>query len=156
MSLQEVMRGREPIEAVTFSLIESKKRESAELEREIQAFLDGGGKIQNLDINQAAIDATEMALLVNEFGGYDIDRSKKVASQKKNLEKGHEQFYAGNNRRKDKCEHGQNIKMRKNGYYCEIAKFTSPVYPLTDEGKQQAIKWRDETRVKLNMKPAEY
>lgn len=156
MSFQEVMRGKEPIEAVTFSMIEAKKLESEKLEKEVQAFLASGGSIQNLAINQAAIDTAEMALLVNEFGGYDIDRSKKIANQKKNPDECHQQFYAGKNRRKEKCIHGQNIKLRKNGYYCEIAKFTSPVYPKTEEGRQQALKWRDEMRLKLNMQPAEY
>lgn len=156
MSLHEVMKGKEPIEAVTFSLIETKKREAAALERKVQEFLAGGGKIQNLDINQAAIDTAEMALLVNEFGGYDLTRSKKIANQKKHTEDMHQDFYAGKNRRKERCIHGQNIKLRKNGYYCEIAKFTSPVYPPTEEGRAQAIAWRDQMRVKLNMTPAEY
>lgn len=156
MSFQEVMRGKEPIEAVTFSLIEINKMKSAEIEAQTQEFLANGGRVTTLSINQAAIDAAEMALLVNEFGGYDIDRSKKIANQKKNPDECHQEFYAGKNRRKQRCPHGQNIKLRANGYYCEIAKFTSPVYPKTEEGRQQALKWRDETRVKLNMQPAEY
>lgn len=156
MSLHEVRMGREPIEAVTFSLLAKKKAEAERLEKEIQDFLVNGGKIQNLDIKQAAIDTAEMALLVNEFGGYDISRSKKIANQKKSTEDMHQQFYGGKNRRKERCIHGQNIKLRKNGYYCEIAKFTSPVYPPTEEGRKQAIVWRDQMRVKLNMTPAEY
>lgn len=156
MSLHEAMKGNETIEAKTYSILETKKRESAELEKEVQEFLASGGKIQNLDIKQAAIDATEMALLLNEFGGYDLTRSKKIANQKRNAEDMHQDFYAGKNRRKEKGAHGQNIRLRKNGYYCEIAKFTSPVYPPTEEGRAQAIVWRDQMRVKLNMTPAEY
>lgn len=94
--------------------------------------------------------------MVNEFGGYDIDRSKKIANQKKGADECQQEFYAGKNRRKERGEHGQNIRLRKGGYYCEISKFISPVYPATEEGRQQAIKWRDETRAKLNMQPAEY
>lgn len=156
MSFQEVMRGKEPIEAVTFSLIEINKMKSAEIEAQTQEFLAKGGKVTPLAINQVAIDTAEMALLVSEFGGYDMTRSKKIANQNKGADECQQEFYAGKNRRKEKCPHGQNIKLRKSGYYCEIAKFTSPMYPKTEEGRQQAIKWRDETRLKLNMQPAEY
>lgn len=39
MSLSEVMRGREPIEAITFSMIETNKIKAAEIEAQTQEFL---------------------------------------------------------------------------------------------------------------------
>lgn len=157
MSLSEVMRGKEPIEAITFSLLEVKKKEAAELEELTRQFLEQGGKITQLRINQAAIDTAKMQLVIDEITGQiDFDRSKKIANQKKCADECQQEFYAGRNRSKDRSEHGQNIKLRKGGYCCEISKFVSPVYPPTEEGRQQAIKWRDETRLKLKMQPAEY
>lgn len=50
MSFQEVMRGSETIEAKTYSILETKKLESAALEREYQEFIASGGKPKQIPI----------------------------------------------------------------------------------------------------------
>lgn len=49
MSIQETMRGKEPVEAVTFSRSRIKRIERYLLERKIRVFLAKGGKITGAD-----------------------------------------------------------------------------------------------------------
>lgn len=148
MSLHEVMKGREPIEAVTFSLIEANKLKSAEIEAQTQEFLAKGGKVTTLSINQAAIDTKEMALLVNEFDGYDIDRSKKIASQKKKFDIDH----FGENRAKQRSPYGQNITKTKYGKYIAVVAQQNKTFATPEEARE----WRDRQREIHGFPPAEY
>lgn len=152
MSLHEVMKGKEPIEAVTFSLIGAKKRESAELEREVQAFLAAGGKIQTANNGEVALDFSTMPALINEFSGkLDVDRVAKVISKKKKPE-GVDHFYAGENRTKKKSAYGQNIKITKSGRYqvsiCNMHR--------AFDTQEEAVTWRNRQREILGLQPAEY
>lgn len=49
MSLHEVIKGREPIEAATYSILESNKIRAAEIEAQTQEYLAKGGKITGAD-----------------------------------------------------------------------------------------------------------
>lgn len=155
MSFQEVMRGKEPIEAVTFSLIEAKKLESNELEKLTQEFLAGGGKITDCDSGKSTHDFSTMPALINEFSGkLDVDRVAKVINQKKkkSYSTEGEHFYAGENRTRNKSPYGQNIvKTKYNRYMANVGNQHKTF--LTNE---EARWWRDDKRKLLGLPPAEY
>lgn len=156
MSFQEVMRGREPIEAVTFSLIESKKLESNELEKLTQEFLAGGGKITDCDSGKVALDFSVVPALINEFSGkLDIDRAEKLAKKsrkKEDIENDLARFDTSKVRNRNRSPHGQNIKKTPSGkYQVSIANFHD-----TFDTEELAKAARDHRRKVMGLKPAEY
>ena len=152
MSLHEVIKGREPIEAVTFTQIGAKKRESAELEREVQAFLAAGGKIQTANNGEVALDFSTMPALINEFSGkLDVDRVAKVISKKKKPE-GVDHFYSGENRTKKKSAYGQNITKTKYGKYIAVVAHQNKTFATPESARE----WRDRQREIHGFPPAEY
>ena len=156
MSFQEVMRGKEPIEAVTFSLIEAKKRESEDLDQLIQNFIANGGKITDCDSGKVALDFSTMPALINEFSGkLDIDRAEKLAKKsrkKEEVETDLARFDTSKVRTRNRSPYGQNIKKTSSGrYQVSIANFHD-----TFDTEELAKAARDHRRKVMGLPPAEY
>jgi len=67
MSLHEVRRGSEPIEAYTFSMIAKKKTESTEIDAQVQEFMARGGKAQQIPVGVIAASN----YVASEFGSHN-------------------------------------------------------------------------------------
>lgn len=82
MSLHEIRMGKEPIEAVTFSLLESKKRESDKLQKQVDEFLSKGRRISSIPIGITS----EHHYIPNEFNGTNnaaaFDDAREVSARK--------------------------------------------------------------------------
>lgn len=82
MSLHEIMKGREPIEAVTFSILETKKLESKQLEIEIEAYLASGKRISEIPTGITS----EHHYIPNEFNGQNnlsvFNESREISAKK--------------------------------------------------------------------------
>lgn len=85
MSIHEVMRGSDPIEAQTFARLEANKKISAALAADIEAFLSSGGKVTQCD---PCIES-EVAIIKNEFTGLNESdtRAQKRAKAAQNAVK---------------------------------------------------------------------
>jgi hypothetical protein len=83
MSLHEIRLGKEPIEAITFSLIEKNKAKSDELNNQVDEFIANGGKVKEIPVG--VIAATKY--IANEFSGENaaeqFDKVREVARKKR-------------------------------------------------------------------------
>ena len=67
MSLHEAMKGQEPIHAMTYSILETKKQESKAIEDEIEKYLSNGGSVKQIPVGVVAASN----YIASEFGAHN-------------------------------------------------------------------------------------
>lgn len=82
MSLHEAMKGQEPVYAMTYSILETKKLESKRLESQIDEFLASGKRISEIPTGITS----EHHYIPNEFTGQNnvqsFDSKREVSARK--------------------------------------------------------------------------
>jgi hypothetical protein len=82
MSLHEIMKGAEPIHAMTYSILETKKLESKQIESQIEEYLAKGNKISEIPTGITS----EHHYTPNEFNGQNniksFDSKREVSARK--------------------------------------------------------------------------
>ena len=96
MSLHEIMKGQEPVHAVTYSILETKKLESKALDDEIEKYLSSGGSVKQIPVGVVAASN----YIASEFGAHNaaaqFDRVRENSRKKCQKASMNSKFYPTN------------------------------------------------------------
>lgn len=133
MSLHEAMKGQEPIHAVTYSILETKKLESDWLNEQVKNFVSSGGKIKQIPVGVVAASN----YIASEFGSHNaadqFDRVRENSRKKCRKASMNAKFYPTS------FEHVYHSDANKDKFVVILGKYISKQFDYAT----QAVNHRD-------------
>jgi len=133
MSLHEIMKGPEPIHAMTYSILETKKMESKAIEDKIEKYLSNGGSVKQIPVGVVAASN----YIASEFGSHNaadqFDRVRNNSRKKSIKASMHAKFYP------TAFEHVYHSDASKDKFVVILGKYISKQFDYVEA----AVKHRD-------------